>query len=296
MSRWRAGLGAALILTAPVAVFGFEGTLKLRTVLVDRSQLAKVTGGAVPDPAQALAITPKQILDAKDAGGQSRESMVYVSGNKVRMDTPLEKNKDGYAIVDTDKNTTWFVVPSEKRYIEWSEADAKAMGEKMVQMEKMLKERMATLPPEQRAQVETMLKKMKAGNEGEGAPKVDVKATGKTETINGMESAAFEVKTGDETLLGWVTQDQPELAKMLRNVQQRMEKMTPPSMRGRQSARTAIGEKGFPVRVQTLDPEHYRIEEVLAVEKKNVPADLFVVPKDFTKTTAREAMKNAPEK
>jgi hypothetical protein len=219
---------------------------------------------------------------------------VYISGSKVRMDAPLEKGKEGYAIIDTEKNATWFVVPSEKRYIEWSEADAKAMGEKMAQIEKMMKERMGSLPPEQRAQVETMLKNMK-GPEGDAA-KVKVESTGKTRTVNGMEAAGFEVKSGDETLVGWVTQDQPELNKTLHNVQERMEKMTPPSMRGRQSARTSLGEKGFPVMMQTIDPQHYRVEEVMAVEKKSVPAEMFAVPKDFAKTTGRDAMKNIPDK
>ena len=125
---------------------------------------------------------------------------------------------------------------------------------------------------------------------------MDIKSTGATQTVNGMKVSGFEVKNGEETLVGWVTQEQPELATMLRSVQQRMEKMTPPALRGRQSARTAIGDKGFPVRVQTLDSDHYRVEEVVTVEKKAVPAELFVVPSDFTKTSAREAMRNIPDK
>ena len=112
------------------------------------------------------------------------------------------------------------MVPAEKRYIEWSEADAKAMGEKMAQVEKMMKERMATLPPEQRAQVEAMLKNIKPPSDRtRRAPKVDLKPLGKTQTVNGMQASAYEVKTGDATLVGWVTQDQPELAKTLRTVQ-----------------------------------------------------------------------------
>ena len=83
---------------------------------------------------------------------------------------------------------------------------------------------------------------------------------------------------------------------MFQSVQGRMEKLTPPSMRGRQSARTVLGEKGFPVMVQTVDPGHYRVEEVVAVEKKAVPADLFNVPTEFAKTTGRDAMKGMPEK
>ena len=39
----------------------------------------------------------------KDAGTQVFESTMYVSGPKVRMDAPLEKGKDGYAIIDTDE-------------------------------------------------------------------------------------------------------------------------------------------------------------------------------------------------
>jgi hypothetical protein len=296
MRTWRGLVGLGLLL-APAAAMAFEGTLTLRTVVADRANLDKLNGGKAPNATEVLAMTPQQLLDSKDVGAQMRESKVYVADKKVRMETPLEKNKDGYAIIDTEKNITWFVVPSEKRYIEWSEADAKAMGDKMAQMEKMLKERMATLPPDQKAQVEAMLKKLKGGPEGEGAPsQVDIKPTGATQTVNGMRVAGYEVKSGEETLVGWVTQDQPELATMLRTVQQRMEKMTPPAMRGRQSARTAIGDKGFPVRVQTLDTDHYRVEEVVTVEKKAVPADLFVLPADFTKTSAREAMRNIPDK
>ena len=293
MTSWRVVLCAVAIVTAPVAAIGFEGTLKLRTVSVDRDKLGMLAGGKTPDNEQILAVTTDTLLAAKEADPQVRESTVYISGSKVRMDAPLEKGKEGYAIIDTEKNATWFVVPSEKRYIEWSEADAKAMGEKMAQIEKMMKERMGSLPPEQRAQVETMLKNMK-GPEGDAA-KVKVESTGKTRTVNGMEAAGFEVKTGDETLVGWVTQDQPELNKTLHNVQERMEKMTPPSMRGRQSARTSLGEKGFPVMMQTIDPQHYRVEEVMAVEKKSVPAEMFAVPKDFAKTTGRDAMKSMPQ-
>ena len=296
MSGMRAVLWVGLVLATPAVALGFEGTLKLRTVSVARDQLGKVTGGKAPDAAETLALMPDTVLAAKDAGAQMRESMVYVSGTKVRMDTPLEPGKDGYAIIDTDKNTTWFVVPNEKRYIEWTEADAKAMAEKLVQLEKMMKERMATLPPEQRAQVEAMLKSIKGSDGVDAPPKVAVAPTGKTQTVNGMQASGFEVKTGDETMVGWVTQEQPDLGKLLRTVQERMEKMTPPAMRGRQSARTSLSEKGFPVMVQTLDPDHYRIEEVVTVEKKAIPADMFVVPKDFTKTTGRDAMKNIPEK
>lgn len=288
ISVWTA---AALLLGASAAgAAGFEGTLKLRTVSIERAAADKLAKDG-----NVLALTPAQLLAAKDSDAQQRESTVYVRGTTVRMDTPLEKNKDGYAIVDVDKGTTWFVVPSEKRYIEWSEADTKAMSEKMVQVEKMMKERMGSLPPEQRKQVEAMLKNMKGPGGEDGPPQVELKALDKTQTVNGMPTTAFEAKAGDETIIGWITQEQPELSQALRTVQMKMEKMTPPALRGRQAARNALSAKGFPVMVQTLDPQSYRIEEVLDVEAKPVSADLFTVPKDFAKTTGRDAMKSMPQ-
>jgi hypothetical protein len=170
------------------------------------------------------------------------------------------------------------------------------MGEKMGQVERMMKERMATMPPEQRAQVEAMLKNLKPPSDGSAPPKIDLKPLGKSEQVNGMQASAFEVDSGDTTMIGWITQEQPDLAKSLRTVQERMQKLTPANMRGRETARTAFGEKGFPVRVQTLDGQHYRVEEVIAVEAGAVPADSFAPPSDFAKTTGRDAMKAIPQK
>jgi hypothetical protein len=293
MMTMRAALGAALVLLVPAVGSAFDGTLKLRTVFVERSGLKSLNGGTAPDTEQTLKLTPDQLASAKDSGAQMRESTVYVSGSKVRMDAPLDRTKEAYAIIDTDKNVTWFVIPSEHRYIEWTESDAKAMNEKLADIEKMMKDKMATLPPEQRGQVESMLKSLHG--EGEKAA-IDIKPTGATQTINGMKTAAYEVKTGDETIIGWVTQEQPDLNKMLHTVQERMEKMTPPSMRGRQTARTRLGEKGFPVRVQTIDPEHYRIEEVVGIDKEAVSPDMFKVPAEYAKQTARDAMNAAGQK
>jgi hypothetical protein len=286
---------ALLTLTLAVpAARAFDGTVTLRTISVTRDELAKANGGKAPDTAATLALMPAQLLAAKDKP-EARESTVYVSGSKVRMDAPLTRGKSGYAVVDLVKGTTWLVVPDEKRYIEWSMADAKAMSEKMAQVQKMLKERMSQLPPEQRKQAEEMMKNMDQGSGDTPPPPIEIKPLGKSEAINGMQTSAFEAKDGDATVVGWVTQDQPDLAKALREVSDRMEKMTPAGMR-KPTVRTAFQAKGFPVLVQTVEGERYRIEEVMKVEKKPVAADLFVIPADYAKTTGRDALKNVPDK
>ena len=72
-----------------------------------------------------------------------------------------------------------------------------------------------------------------------------------------------------------------------------MEKLTPANMR-KENVRRQLQQKGLPVMVQNLGGGHYRVEEIIAVEKKPVEATLFVVPQEFAKTTGRDALKNIP--
>lgn len=291
--RLSLAVAAALLCAAPAA-HAFDGTVSLRTMSTPRSALAALNDGKAPDEAATFAIMPAQLLAAKDKP-DVRETKVYVSGPKVRMDAPLEKSKQGFALVDLDKGTTWFVIPEEKRYIEWSKDDAKAMGEKMVQVRKMLSERLAQMPPEQRKQAEQMLKTMPTENDASAPPPapVPLKALDKTQDINGMKSTAYSATEGDAAVVGWVTQDQPALGEALRQVAQRMEQLTPANMR-KATVRESLQAKGLPVMVQTLEPERYRIEEIVKIEQKPVPADLFKLPADYTRTTGRDAIKAVP--
>ena len=285
-------IGAAVLLLGATTATAFEGTIKLRTTAATSDQLAKANGGKAPDEAATLALTPAQL--AKDGGATVKESTVYVSESKVRMDMPLETKGSGYAIVDLDKGVTWFVVPAEKRYIEWSETDAKAIGEKMAAMKKMMTERMASLPPDQRKQVEAMMKNMQLPeDDAKPQPTVAITPLNKQQTINGMQASGFKAVEEDATVIAWVTNDQPELNKALLTVAERMEKLTPANMR-RENVRHQLQQKGLPVMVQNLGQGRFRVEEILSVDEKPVDAALFTVPKDFAKTTGRDALKNMP--
>jgi hypothetical protein len=280
---------AALLLASSAAAF--EGTIKLRTTAATTEQLTEANGGKKPDDAAILAMTTEQLGKSK---AQVKESMVYVAGSKVRMDMPLESKGSGYAVVDLDKGITWFVVPAEKRYIEWSETDAKAIGDKMAQMKKMMNERMASLPPDQRKQVEAMMKNMQLPDENAAPqPTVAITPLNKERTINGMHATGYTATEDENTIIAWVTNDKPELNKALLEVSERMEKLTPANMR-KENVRRQLQQKGLPVMVQNLGGGRYRVEEILAVEEKPVDATLFVVPQDFAKTTGRDALKNVP--
>ena len=285
---WMTAAAALLVATSAAA---FDGTIKLRTMQATADQLKEINGGKAPDDAAILAMTPDQL--AKDGKAIVKESTVYVSNSRVRMDMPLENKGAGYAVVDLDKGITWFVVPAEKRYIEWSETDAKAIGEKMAQMKKMMTERMASLPPDQRKEVEAMMKKMDMPDSGAPQPTIAITPLNKEQTVNGMTAAGYKATEDENTVVAWVTSDQPELNKALLTVTERMEKLTPANMR-RENVRRQLQQKGLPVMVQRLGGGRYQIEEIVSVDQKPVDAKLFEIPKDYTKTTGRDALKNIP--
>lgn len=285
--RTAATVAAAMLLASGAAAF--EGTLRLRSTAATEAQLAKANGGSAPDAAAMRALTPEQLV--RDGGATAKESTVYVKGDKVRMDLPLERDGQGYAIIDLERGLTWFVMPSQQHYIEWSAADATAMGEQMAAMQKTMDQKLAGMPPEQRKQVEAMLKGMQLPADATPgpAPAVELTPLGEQRTINGMPATGYRASEDDATVIGWVTEAHPEVAATLRQVADRMEKLTPASMR-KASVPRALQQKGLPVLVQTYYPRRARIEEVVAIEPQAIAADRFTIPTSYKKTSGREAM------
>lgn len=279
---------AITVLLAAASAKAFEGTLQLRTTAATASQLKKANGGTEPDADAMLALTPEQL--ARDGGAAVRETTVYISDRKVRMDLPLERSGKGYAVIDLDRDRTWFVMPTEQRYIEWTAEDAKAVGDQAAAMQESVGKHLAGLPPAQRQQAEAMLKNMQLPAGATPPPDVLLTPTGERRTINGMAADGFRASEGDATVIGWVSQDQAEVAALLREVAERMEQLTPASMR-HATVQRALQKKGLPVRVQTLYPRRVRIEEVVAIAPKAVDAELFVIPESFTKSSGRDAFK-----
>jgi hypothetical protein len=138
-----------------------------------------------------------------------------------------------------------------------------------------------------------MMKNMQMQDEGTPQPTVAITPLNKEQTINGMQTTGYKATEEENTVVAWVTNDQPELNKALLTVSERMEKLTPANMR-KESVRRQLQQKGLPVMVQNLGGGRYRVEEIVSVEQKPVDATLFNVPKDFTRTTGRDAMKNMP--
>ena len=282
-------LGCGLVAPTVGWADGFEGTLKFRTISVPVDQLTGLTAGGSTDAEKVYAIPIDKLLAVP--GVKPRETSIQVKGSKVRANTG-GRDPDGYVIMDVDQGTSWMVMPGQKKYIEWTKADMKALTEKMAGMQKQMQERMAGMPPEQRKQMEAMMKSLPSAP-GSTPPKPQVRALGKTQTINGMPTSAYEVRIGDESAVGWVTRDQKDLQRTFKNLREGEEKMM--SHSPGKGIQAALADNGLPVRVQKVDQNEYRIEELVDVQRTPMGADLFAVPVGFEKTTPQQ-MTSKPER
>lgn len=264
---------------------GFEGTLKFRTITVPIDKLKGLTEGGSTDTQHVYAIPMDKLLAAP--GVKPRESVIQVRGSKVRANTG-GRDPDGYVIMDVDQGTSLMVMPGQKKYIEWTKADMKELTDKMSEMQKQMKARIAELPPEQRKQMEAMMKNLPDAS-GK-APQPQVRALDKTQTINGMQTSAYEVRIGDESAIGWVTKDQKDLQHTFKNLREGEEKMM--SHNPGKGIQAALADKGLPIRVQKVDKDEYRVEELIDVQRTPMNADLFSVPAGFEKTTPQQMMRH----
>lgn len=284
-------------LIAPITASAddFEGTLKVRTISVDTDHLSGLLNGKpASDPQNVFAIPVDTLLALKGTAGSSvevTEPTIYIKGAKLRAEN-LGRKRDEYLIMDLDSGTSWMVTPKDKQYVEWTKADTQAMANKMDEMRKAMDERMAKLPPEQRQQMEAMMKGMHGGMPGAPAeaPKVEVHPLGKSQTVDGMQAAGYEARQGTQTAEAWVTQDYKELQHTFHAMQENMRKMAPGRRAGEKDIRAALAEYGLPVRVQALDGKQYRVEDLVEVQKKSVADDLFAVPAGFQKKTPQGMM------
>jgi hypothetical protein len=284
-------LGSLLVIPMTAAADGFEGTLKVRTVAIETDHLSGLLDGkSVTDSQNVFAISVDKLLALKGSGVEVTEPTIYIKGSKVRAES-IGRDRNDYVIMDLDSGTSWMVTPKDKKYVEWTKGDTQALANKMEEMHKAMDERMAKLPPEQRQQMEAMMKGM-PGMPGApaAAPKVEVHPLGKTQTVDGVQTTGYEARQGSETVQAWVTQDYKELLPTFQAMQENMEKMTPGRKAGEKGVRATLAAYGLPVRVQTLGGRQYRVEDLLEVQKKSVPADLFSLPAGFEKSTPQQMM------
>ena len=127
-------------------------------------------------------------------------STIQIHANKVRMGNSSNKV---YTLYDSDKQTLYTINPEVKQYmtatlksIKKNMTDAVAMQEAM---KARMKEKLSKMPEEQRKTVEQRM--AEAEKQAKIAPaKVETKANGKTETIQGLKCEVFVVSAAGKPI------------------------------------------------------------------------------------------------
>ncbi|HEX6637374.1 MAG TPA: DUF4412 domain-containing protein [Steroidobacteraceae bacterium] len=222
--------------------------------------------------------TSGRFVDIDDQGGKPRETATII------------KNGTLYAIDDQDKS-----------YVMLDKATMDQLGKKLSDGLSQMKEQLAKMPPEQRAQVEQMLSKQIPGFAGSDQKwTVEAVDTGKTDKVDGRTCRLWDVKRNgelDEQLCVVPFDALPgkeNFQAVFGNFAKVFEEMakTVPMLSGLMSNEFSAQEKinGFPVR--SRDYENGKLsdmERVMSVwREQSVPAAMFEIPAGYRKKSMEE--------
>lgn len=235
-------------------------------------------------------------------GGQPREAKILVAPGGVRMGALGAghdvASKDDYMIFRADRQLVWFVQPTKRQYMQMDKQMMSAVGQQISSAMGMLQAQMAAMPPEQRAQVEGMLKGLGAnlgGDQAKAQPLVQKVASG--EKIGSWTCDRYASRAPDGKLLQetWVAPADsaslpPEDGAALRAMGTFFEdlgKSIQDAMSGMMPGLSLPGGdvfRGLPVRFVSYDAAGQPDSqwELKSIRKESIPGDAFEVPQGFS--------------
>ena len=108
-----------------------------------------------------------------------------------------------------------------------------------------------------------------------------VKPLGQTRTMNGVKVTGYEIRSRDQIIRAWMTQDFPGLTWTFRAAAAQGEGSDDPEAAGI----AQLGRYGFPILLITLTDRSVQYEETVSIERSALSPDLFKAPAGFTKRT-----------
>jgi hypothetical protein len=189
-----------------------------------------------------------------------------------------------------DKKLLWMIDPGTKAYMELTEAGLAAMGE---QVNAEMKQGLAQLPADQRAQAEAMLKSRMG--EGAKAPVIDAKNTGEKKTVEGHACTKWDLfRDGQKSGEAWVAPrsefkvtpaDFQVFASMVQFFDNVRKSMPVAQELWRNGDTFAMFQKidGVPVVTRRMDGDKVLGETTLkTLDRKTAPATEFALPAGYT--------------
>ena len=242
--------------------------------------LVSLAGLALASAASAGVLLTYETRDESKKSVAKAET--FIDGKRLRLET------EGRTLIwRGDEERLWVVDPADKSYVEVTRVEMEQVGALMDDVRSQL----AALGPEERAMVEQMMK----GRGGSpmapppSTPAVTVRATGKTQTINGFPTRSYDVLNGDRleseawvaewSATGLARQDFDGLTTLAEFVQ----KLAGPQAQGLQGGLVQkYGEGGLPgVPIRAISGTS--VHEITMIRREDVPASKFDAPAGFRK-------------
>ncbi len=236
-------------------------------------------------------------------GGKDR-SVVYVEGNKMRVESEKGQSQGGLMIYDGDQQKMIVLDPAKKTYSEMTPESLKAMTKSMTarmeeakakmspEQRKQMDEMMAKMSPEQRKQLQGAMGEKPAPGEKPKPPQIKWERTGTKQTVAGFSCEGFkELKDGKADAEGcYIPWNAGAISKSDLAPMRKMDDflsqsgMNSPSQRGFTTFSQLDQMPGFPgVWTRTSSGEAKEEQRVTDIKRGSIPADKFQLPAGYTK-------------
>ena len=239
------------------------------------------------------------IVEKTTSGGNTKTNQIQIEKDRMR----AESAGDGRTVVfDGTKQVLWLINDGRKSYSEMTKADADRMGSQLNDAMSKMQEQLKSLPPEQRAQIEAMMKgrgmpgmstaPAKIEYRKTGADKVGSWACDKYEGTRGGQKVS-ELCTVDPKTLGFAMSD----FQVSKQLVEFFGKIVPQGADAMFSIGTPEeqGFSGVPVRrISFSNGQQQSVSEISAVSRQTFPASVFEVPAGYQKEAAPGAGRGRP--
>ena len=264
--------------------------------------------------AAATPVSAGWVIDQEMRGGGSDDKhrqRLFLQSNRLKTTIMEGANVTNAVVMDLDAQTITQIDYRQRTYTTATAAEYAAlmrqgfeqMGAAMGQM-KELEEQLKNLPPEQRRQLEALMKQAQGAQQQPSvkaedcAPdKVDVKRTGKSLTVAGYDASGYQVFTnGKLDSEVWIAPgitaireiDPQKLERMMKEMLKAMPQCPPRGQVFGADPMWKLMKDGYPVR--SVDKDGGHVIEVVKAESRSLGAAEFQPPTGFARKTLQEMM------
>ena len=230
------------------------------------------------------------IVEKTTAAGKTETNQVQIEKDRMRAEIIAPNGEKQTVVFDGAKEVLWIVNADRKTYTEMTKADVDRLGGQMSTLMAQMQEQLKNMPPEQRAQVEAMMKGRGMPGAGGAPAKTEYRKTG-TATVGKWTCDKYdghrnnqktsEVCTVDPKALGLALAD----FDVTKHLAAFFAKLAPQNA-DRVFAIGSPEDQGFsgvPVRRVTFNGQQQTVTELTEVSRQTFAASTFAIPAGYQK-------------